>query len=209
MSTYINVHLVLLQTVPASCVLGSSWADWRRIFAQSKYVPFGWQFLNSYHFGYAKYLLLGSSVSYFYSHYCNPHNTFRPNGFVEYLICLPAHGAVIGGWFGAWPMPLDWERPWQVISLFLSFVFEFIDHCLLKLVGVAVLTSILLFQNTVILFYFLNVSFHFNFFDQSTCFIIYIPLMFLKAAPVFLQCWRFVSERAFANLAFILFIILF
>ncbi|KAG2268536.1 hypothetical protein Bca52824_063091, partial [Brassica carinata] len=18
-----------------------------------------------------------------------------------------------GGWFGAWPMPLDWERPWQ------------------------------------------------------------------------------------------------
>nr|AFK47377.1 unknown [Lotus japonicus] len=61
-------------------VLGSSWADWRRIFAQSK-----------------------------------------PNGFVEYLICLPAHGAVIGGWFGAWPMPLDWERPWQEWPISVSY----------------------------------------------------------------------------------------
>ncbi|XP_071731825.1 uncharacterized protein [Rutidosis leptorrhynchoides] len=32
---------------------------------------------------------------------------------VDYMICLPAHGAVIGAWFGAWPMPLDWERAWQ------------------------------------------------------------------------------------------------
>ncbi|CAK7336337.1 unnamed protein product [Dovyalis caffra] len=37
----------------------------------------------------------------------------KPNGPLEYMICIPAHGAVIGGWFGAWPMPLDWERPWQ------------------------------------------------------------------------------------------------
>ncbi|KAJ0007077.1 hypothetical protein Pint_30375 [Pistacia integerrima] len=37
----------------------------------------------------------------------------QPNGSVDYMICLPAHGAVIGAWFGAWPMPLDWERPWQ------------------------------------------------------------------------------------------------
>lgn len=42
---------------------------------------------------------------------------FRPNASVDYMICLPAHGAVIGAWFGAWPMPLDWERPWQVIFL--------------------------------------------------------------------------------------------
>nr|GEZ98130.1 phosphatidylinositol-glycan biosynthesis class F protein-like [Tanacetum cinerariifolium] len=34
-------------------------------------------------------------------------------GSVDYMICLPAHGAVIGAWFGAWPMPLDWERTWQ------------------------------------------------------------------------------------------------
>lgn len=33
------------------------------------------------------------------------------------MISLPAHGAVIGAWFGAWPMPLDWESPWQVSQL--------------------------------------------------------------------------------------------
>ncbi|XP_020523340.1 uncharacterized protein LOC18422713 isoform X2 [Amborella trichopoda] len=33
---------------------------------------------------------------------------------IDYAVCLPAHGAVIGAWFGAWPMPLDWDRPWQV-----------------------------------------------------------------------------------------------
>ncbi|XP_040860715.1 GPI biosynthesis protein family Pig-F isoform X2 [Glycine max] len=73
------VHM-LLQTIPASCVLGSSWADWRRIFAQTK-----------------------------------------PKGSIEYLICLPAHGAVIGAWFGAWPMPLDWERPWQEWPISVSY----------------------------------------------------------------------------------------
>ncbi|KAK7316719.1 hypothetical protein RJT34_00388 [Clitoria ternatea] len=67
-----SLMMSLFTVVPASCVLGSSWANWKRIFAQTK-----------------------------------------PNGSVEYLICLPAHGAVIGAWFGAWPMPLDWERTWQ------------------------------------------------------------------------------------------------
>jgi hypothetical protein len=38
------------------------------------------------------------------------------------MICIPAHGAVIGGWFGAWPMPLDWERPWQVLFFLLQFL---------------------------------------------------------------------------------------
>ncbi|GFP90025.1 phosphatidylinositol-glycan biosynthesis class f protein [Phtheirospermum japonicum] len=37
----------------------------------------------------------------------------NPIGPIDFIICLPAHGAVIGAWFGAWPMPLDWERPWQ------------------------------------------------------------------------------------------------
>ncbi|KAL3835458.1 hypothetical protein ACJIZ3_010194 [Penstemon smallii] len=32
---------------------------------------------------------------------------------IDWIICIGAHGAVIGAWFGAWPMPLDWERPWQ------------------------------------------------------------------------------------------------
>ncbi|KAL8152078.1 hypothetical protein V2J09_021886 [Rumex salicifolius] len=37
----------------------------------------------------------------------------KPTESTEYLLCLPAYGAVVGSWFGAWPMPLDWERPWQ------------------------------------------------------------------------------------------------
>lgn len=59
-TVYWSLMMSLFTTVPASCVLGSSWADWKRIFAQTK-----------------------------------------PNGSIEYLICLHAHGAVIGGWFGA------------------------------------------------------------------------------------------------------------
>lgn len=39
----------------------------------------------------------------------------RPAKNIDYMICFPAHGAIIGAWFGAWPMPLDWERPWQVL----------------------------------------------------------------------------------------------
>ncbi|KAG7591855.1 GPI biosynthesis protein Pig-F [Arabidopsis thaliana x Arabidopsis arenosa] len=39
--------------------------------------------------------------------------SLKPTGNVEYMILIPAYGAIIGGWFGAWPMPLDWERPWQ------------------------------------------------------------------------------------------------
>lgn len=23
-------------------------------------------------------------------------------------------GTILGGWFGAFPIPLDWDRPWQV-----------------------------------------------------------------------------------------------
>ncbi|KAK4362128.1 hypothetical protein RND71_017369 [Anisodus tanguticus] len=37
----------------------------------------------------------------------------KANESTDCMICLPAHGAVIGAWFGAWPMPLDWESPWQ------------------------------------------------------------------------------------------------
>uniref|UniRef100_A0A1J3IKU9 Phosphatidylinositol-glycan biosynthesis class F protein n=1 Tax=Noccaea caerulescens TaxID=107243 RepID=A0A1J3IKU9_NOCCA len=39
--------------------------------------------------------------------------SMKPSGNIEYMIFVPAYGAIIGGWFGAWPMPLDWERPWQ------------------------------------------------------------------------------------------------
>lgn len=48
----------------------------------------------------------------------------RPNGTIDHMICIPAHGAIIGAWFGAWPMPLDWERPWQVLVFHTAFVFS-------------------------------------------------------------------------------------
>ncbi|KAK3148491.1 hypothetical protein QOZ80_3BG0295710 [Eleusine coracana subsp. coracana] len=38
---------------------------------------------------------------------------FVPIDVKDYMISAPCHGAVIGAWLGAWPMPLDWERPWQ------------------------------------------------------------------------------------------------
>ncbi|KAL5576177.1 hypothetical protein UlMin_017876 [Ulmus minor] len=45
----------------------------------------------------------------------------KPVGPIDFMICLPAHGAVIGAWFGAWPMPLDWERPWQEWPICVSY----------------------------------------------------------------------------------------
>ncbi|AQL09811.1 uncharacterized protein [Zea mays] len=38
---------------------------------------------------------------------------FTPTDVENYMISAPCHGAVLGAWLGAWPMPLDWERPWQ------------------------------------------------------------------------------------------------
>ncbi|CAN6321621.1 unnamed protein product [Urochloa humidicola] len=38
---------------------------------------------------------------------------FTPTDVENYMISAPCHGAVLGAWIGAWPMPLDWERPWQ------------------------------------------------------------------------------------------------
>ncbi|MCD7454006.1 hypothetical protein HAX54_023202 [Datura stramonium] len=52
----------------------------------------------------------------FGSSWTNWHNIFAETkafSFVDCMIRLPAYGAVIGAWLGAWPMPLDWERPWQ------------------------------------------------------------------------------------------------
>ncbi|GMY12470.1 glycosylphosphatidylinositol anchor biosynthesis protein 11-like isoform X2 [Fagus crenata] len=45
----------------------------------------------------------------------------KPIGSVDFIICLSAHGAVIGAWLGAWPMPLDWERPWQEWPICVSY----------------------------------------------------------------------------------------
>ncbi|WOL07344.1 phosphatidylinositol-glycan biosynthesis class F protein isoform X1 [Canna indica] len=36
-----------------------------------------------------------------------------PKEIVDCVVSLPAQGAILGAWLGAWPMPLDWEKPWQ------------------------------------------------------------------------------------------------
>lgn len=38
---------------------------------------------------------------------------FTPTDVGNYMISAPCHGAVLGAWLGAWPMPLDWGRIWQ------------------------------------------------------------------------------------------------
>ncbi|KAM3289974.1 hypothetical protein P3S67_018263 [Capsicum chacoense] len=45
----------------------------------------------------------------------------KANESTDYMISLPAHGAVIGVWFGAWPMPLDWENPWQEWPIYVTY----------------------------------------------------------------------------------------
>ncbi|KAH9603115.1 hypothetical protein KSS87_002689 [Heliosperma pusillum] len=74
-SLLMSLLTVKCSFAPAAAIFGSSWADWQRIFANT-----------------------------------------RPAGPVDFMVCLPAHGAILGSWFGAWPMPLDWERPWQILS---------------------------------------------------------------------------------------------
>ncbi len=41
---------------------------------------------------------------------------WRANGEDEVSVAMPALAAMIGTWFGAWPMPLDWGTAWQVLS---------------------------------------------------------------------------------------------
>ncbi|PWZ07081.1 Phosphatidylinositol-glycan biosynthesis class F protein [Zea mays] len=45
--------------------------------------------------------------------FLTPCSYFTPTDVENYMISAPCHGAVLGAWLGAWPMPLDWERPWQ------------------------------------------------------------------------------------------------
>ncbi|KAL4076845.1 GPI biosynthesis protein family Pig-F-domain-containing protein [Scleroderma yunnanense] len=37
-----------------------------------------------------------------------------PRNAIERAIVYPAIGTVLGAWFGAFPIALDWDRPWQV-----------------------------------------------------------------------------------------------
>jgi len=42
---------------------------------------------------------------------------FSPRLPLECAVVYPAIGAVIGCWLGAFPLPLDWDRPWQAWPL--------------------------------------------------------------------------------------------
>lgn len=41
-------------------------------------------------------------------------DAYRPANDLELALFAPALGAIIGCWSGAFPIPLDWDRPWQV-----------------------------------------------------------------------------------------------
>ena len=41
------------------------------------------------------------------------HNDIR--GAAEFQFWIPAAATVVGAWVGAFPIPLDWDRPWQVM----------------------------------------------------------------------------------------------
>ncbi|GAA5997329.1 hypothetical protein JCM5350_002348 [Sporobolomyces pararoseus] len=41
-------------------------------------------------------------------------SSVSPNDDLELALLAPALGAIIGCWLGAVPIPLDWDRPWQV-----------------------------------------------------------------------------------------------
>ncbi|CAH9087531.1 unnamed protein product [Cuscuta epithymum] len=66
----------------------------------------------------------------------------KPNKNIDYMICFPAHGAIIGAWFGAWPMPLDWEKPWQEWPICVSY-----GAVAGYLAGLAVSMGFILFHN--------------------------------------------------------------
>ncbi|KAF3622052.1 putative mitogen-activated protein kinase kinase kinase A-like [Capsicum annuum] len=56
------------------------------------------------------------AVCVFGSSWTDWHKIFartKANESTDYMISLPTHGVVSGVWFGAWPMALDWESPWQ------------------------------------------------------------------------------------------------
>jgi GPI ethanolamine phosphate transferase 2/3 subunit F len=44
--------------------------------------------------------------------YAAKHSLAAPSMPLELL--LPSCGALLGAWVGAFPVPLDWDRPWQV-----------------------------------------------------------------------------------------------
>jgi hypothetical protein len=40
----------------------------------------------------------------------------RPETIPEKMVYYPTVGTIVGAWAGAIVIPLDWDRPWQVIQ---------------------------------------------------------------------------------------------
>lgn len=59
---------------------------------------------------------LSTLASHTPSAYTAPNADHRPANDVELALLVPAIGTLVGCWLGAVPIPLDWDRPWQVRS---------------------------------------------------------------------------------------------
>ncbi|CAN6879188.1 unnamed protein product [Brassica oleracea] len=77
----------------------------------AQYLPktIHWSFLMSVFTFVPATVVFGASLTDWHRVFAS----MKPSRNIEHMILVPAYGAIIGGWFGAWPMPLDWERPWQ------------------------------------------------------------------------------------------------
>ncbi|KAI5479049.1 hypothetical protein MNV49_004331 [Pseudohyphozyma bogoriensis] len=46
-------------------------------------------------------------------------SSLSPKDDLELTLLAPAVGAIVGSWFGAFPIPLDWDQSWQVSAVYL------------------------------------------------------------------------------------------
>jgi phosphatidylinositol glycan class F len=68
----------------------------------------------------------------------------RPRSKLEMLLVFSVLGAIVGSWLGAFVIPLDWERPWQVwpISCVVGAVIGHLIGC-----AVGIVLAIKLYSN--------------------------------------------------------------
>lgn len=81
-----------LAAVPLTCTLGFDQENWRRVLFFFEYVFYA-------------YCAYKAVINIF---------LFRYQSSAEDLSAIPALATVLGAWIGAIPIPLDWDRPWQV-----------------------------------------------------------------------------------------------
>ncbi|BGP30572.1 Glycosylphosphatidylinositol (GPI) anchor assembly protein [Rhodotorula toruloides] len=64
-------------------------------------------------------------------------SSLSPNDNLELVLLAPAVGTLVGAWTGAFPIPLDWDRPWQKWPV-TPIVGALVGHAVGSLVGFAV-----------------------------------------------------------------------